>query len=82
MRRAAAAEVPHPPQVQQQRPATSNGHRATVELEILKQLKDENDLIRERLISFCNRKFEISKLYRCYSNLFRISSLFSYCSCT
>jgi len=48
VRRAAAADVPHPPQGQQQRPATSNGHRASVELEILKQLKDENDQIRER----------------------------------
>jgi len=51
VRRAAAAEVSHPPQGQQQRPATSNGHRASVELEILKQLKDENDQIRERLLS-------------------------------
>jgi hypothetical protein len=49
VRRAAAAEVSRPPQVQQ-RPASSNGHRtALVELELLKQLKDENDQIRERL---------------------------------
>lgn len=48
VKRAAAAEVPLPPQGQQQRPATPNGHRASVELEILKQLKDENDQIRER----------------------------------
>jgi hypothetical protein len=52
VRRAAAAEVSRPPQVQQ-RPASSNGHRtALVELELLKQLKDENDQIRERLFLF------------------------------
>uniref|UniRef100_A0A7I4BZY0 Morc S5 domain-containing protein n=1 Tax=Physcomitrium patens TaxID=3218 RepID=A0A7I4BZY0_PHYPA len=55
VRRAAVAEAPHPPQGQQ-RPVTSNGHKAAVEVEILKQLKDENDQIRER----CRRLEEAS----------------------
>lgn len=50
VKRAAAAEIPPPPQGQQ-RPATPNGHRSSVELEILKQLKEENDQIRERSYS-------------------------------
>ncbi|KAG0553359.1 hypothetical protein M758_12G005500 [Ceratodon purpureus] len=57
VKRAAAAEVCRPPQVQQH-PPSSNGHRtAVVELEILKQLKDENDQIRER----CRRLEEASE---------------------
>ncbi|XP_073386683.1 protein MICRORCHIDIA 7 isoform X2 [Physcomitrium patens] len=56
VRRAAAAEVSHPPQ-EQQRPANSNSHRASMELEILKQLKDENDQIRGR----CQRLEEASE---------------------
>ncbi len=46
VRRAAASEGPLPQG--QQRQATSNGHRTPGELEILKQIKDENDQIRER----------------------------------
>jgi hypothetical protein len=59
VKRAAASEAPTPPpQGQQQQPSTPNGHqRASVELEILNQLKDENDQIRER----CRRLEEASE---------------------
>lgn len=49
-RRAAASEISQ--SANGQRPATSNGHKSSVELEILKELKEENDQMRDRLL-FC-----------------------------
>ncbi|XP_024363014.1 protein MICRORCHIDIA 7 isoform X2 [Physcomitrium patens] len=57
VRRAAAADVASPAPQVQQHPATSNGHKPLVELEILKQLKNENEQIRER----CRRLEEASE---------------------